>query len=151
MPVPHLSCRSNIFSFVRIVHHENGHRQSSKLPAEKGGWGENLVYTVTQDADRDFVNDTWESAGGYGATLGFEVTDREYEPARALDEKRRAAWEHGWDSLQDAIDGLAAGYYTNREGYQPATGRGLTRRNEDHVADMDAEIRAKDWSLKTEE
>jgi hypothetical protein len=72
-------------------------------------------------------------------------------PARLLDMKRHEAWDHGWDSLEDAAAGAAAGNYTNPEGHQEDTGRGLCRRNEDHVNSRYAEIWPKDWSHKAGE
>jgi len=63
----------------------------------------------------------------------------------------RAAWDHGWDSLEDAAAGLAAGYYTNPDGYQNSTGRGLCRRNEDEVDNEYGNIWPKDWSHKAGE
>ncbi|MBM4165031.1 MAG: hypothetical protein FJ222_11420 [Lentisphaerae bacterium] len=138
--------KSSVFKFTTTIHHENGHRQSMQLPADKGGWGDNLAYILANDTDRDGIRDSWETAPGHGSTLGFSVTDEDDAEARELDKKRRAAWEHGWDSLEDAALGLLGGFYTNPGGFDPSTGRGLTPRNEEHVRDNRDDIKAKDWS-----
>ncbi len=146
---------NRIVDFIRLLHHENGHLHSAQLPAAKGGWGDGaggLAYNGAFDSDGDGVRDSWENSA-YGQGLGFVVSDPPPDgaEARALDMKRREAWDHGWDSLEEAAAGSAAGNYTNPEGHQEATGRGLCRRNEDHVNSRNGDIWPKDWSHKMQE
>ena len=140
------TCKSSIFGYVKILHHENGHQQSLELPHSQGGWGPGLVWDQGHDSDWDFIHDSWKAdegekgyeEQGHGYTLGFRIGTN--------DRIRRGHWEHGWDSPEEAAAGDADGNYTNPDGYDPETARGLCRRNEDEVEEVRDEIEEHDWS-----
>jgi hypothetical protein len=138
---------SSILDFVVALHHENGHRHSYQLPPEKGGFGEGLNWSLAADQDRDLINDEWESPGGAGYELGFRV-EPEAEESRLLNVKWRSNWTHGWYSATQVKNPPPSppGPYSNEDGYDPATGSGLTVRNEKQVNDQAPTIRKKDWS-----
>ena len=132
---------TSIFTFIRLLHHENGHRHSKQLPPEKGGFGEDLAWSLDADEDYDLINDTWEM--GDGAALGFLVNPS--EESRATHQKWREAWDHGWITIEQ-MQNPPGEPYTNPDGYVPATGSGLTVRNENQVVERMPELRLKDWS-----
>jgi len=143
-----------IQTFVTAIQHENGHAQSMRLPLPKGGWGDptgelDFSNAWQEDTDWDRVPDSWENTA-YAKTLGFEVIvegENDWETQRAHDVNLREAWEHGWESLDEAEENKDT-TYINPAGYDPETGKGQCPRNEALTVERFQDIDSRDWSYQ---
>jgi hypothetical protein len=142
---------SGIVDCITTLHHENGHHQSKELPPSQGGFGTGtgIVWSLSSDTDRDFINDLWETNAAPGYLLGFRIDFA----TSSTNESWRGNWDHGWTN--------ATGYgsctnpppypqnpYCNTNGINATIGSGLCPRNESHVGAQQYPIRLKDWSFK---
>ncbi len=116
--------------FVKVLHHENGHRQSLLSPREEGGWGHaehDLYYVPQDDKDGDGISDSFEAKN---AAQNYGFQHDKSPQGREADKERHEDWDH-----HDTPD-------------QWGLGSGKTVRNEAIVGQQNRrdEIDANDWS-----
>jgi hypothetical protein len=140
-----------IVACIHVMHHENGHHQSKELPPSQGGFGTGtgIVWSLSSDTDRDFINDLWETNAAVGYLLGFRITSPTNYAAVVANQVWRGNWDHGWTNATGygSCTNPPASPYTNPGGYNLATGSGLCPRNEDHVTNQSTALKSNDWSF----
>jgi hypothetical protein len=140
--------KCGIYPFIRAIHHENGHRQSSQLPFSQGGWGPELAYDKAYDIGKeDYIHDTWQKSGGAGYDLGIRIAPFNAWVAYT-NAIWRSNWTHGWITTNEVKNPPLSppAPYTNTNGVNSTTGSGLCPRNEMHVEARKTDIELKDWS-----
>ena len=114
---------SNMTQYVGVLHHENGHIDSTKLPAPTG-FGPQAIWSTAVDFDGDLVPDGFETQN---TTSGYKISAVPVD--RTADIKRRTDWEHATP-------------------FDPGINAGLTTKYQDEVISKEADIEPLDWSNK---